>query len=44
MYQAIDKQKPVVVKYGEQLISSGIVTQEEFEVRLYTVVAIDWYI
>ena len=34
MYQAIEKQKTVVVKYGEQLISSGIVTQEEFDVRL----------
>lgn len=33
MYKQIKKQKHVLQKYAEQLISDGVVTRQEYEVR-----------
>lgn len=37
MYKQIKTQKPVLQKYAEKLISEGVVTRQEYEVRLQDV-------
>lgn len=34
MYKQIKKQKPVLQKYAEKLIADGVVSRQEYEVRL----------
>lgn len=34
MYKQVKKQKPVLQKYAEKLISEGVVTRQEYEVRV----------
>lgn len=36
MYKQIKKQKPVLQKYAEKLIAEGVVTRQEYEVRIQT--------
>lgn len=37
MYKAIEKQKPVMEKYAAELISSGVVTTDDYKVCTHTV-------
>lgn len=36
MYKAIEKQKPVMEKYAAELISSGVVTTDDYKVHTHT--------
>lgn len=36
MYKAIEKQKPVMEKYAAELISSGVVTTDDYKVCTHT--------
>lgn len=36
MYKAIEKQKPVMEKYAAELISSGVVTTDDYKVYTHT--------
>ena len=32
MYKAIEKQQPVMEKYADELVNSGVVTKEDYKV------------
>lgn len=36
MYKAIEKQKPVMEKYAAELVSSGVVTTDDYKVCTHT--------
>jgi 2-oxoglutarate dehydrogenase complex dehydrogenase (E1) component-like enzyme len=44
MYKAIEKQQPIMEKYADELVSSGVVTKDDYKVckdRVYSILDID---